>query len=72
MELLHIPTRIGLPLLGGSKLHAHVSSQPGLLGEAVPLRLLLTEEPGFIPATSNNALKRGPVSETQKHMKKDD
>ena len=67
MDLLHVPTRLGLLLLGGSKLCAHISSQPGLLGKAVPLRLLLAEEPGFITATSNDTLKRRPVSEIRKH-----
>ena len=75
MSLLHVPMRLGLPLLGGSKLRAHISSQPGLLGKAVPFRLLLTKEPGLVPATSNNILKRGPESEdmkTQKCVKKEE
>ena len=45
MDLLHVPTRLGLPLLGGSKLRAHISSQLGLLDKVVPFRLLLMEEP---------------------------
>ena len=75
MSLLRVSTRLGLPLLGGSKLRAHISSQPGLLGKAVPFRLLLTKEPGLVPATSNNILKRGPKSEdtkTQKCVKKEE
>ena len=64
-----MPTRVGLPLLGGSKLRAHVSSQPGLLGKVVPFRLLLTEELGLVPNTSNDTLKRRPVSKTRKHKK---
>ena len=67
MELLHVPTRLGLPLLGGNELRAHISSQPSLLGEAVPFHLLLAEEPGFVPATSNEGLKRRPVSKIQKY-----
>ena len=57
MDLLRVPTRLGFPLLGGSKLRAHISSQPGLLGEAVPFHLLLVEELGFLLATSNEGLK---------------
>ena len=75
MSLLRVPTCLGLPLLGGSKLHAHISSQPGLLGKAVPFHLLLMKEPGLVPATSNNILKRGPESEdtkTQKCVKKEE
>jgi len=44
MDLLRVSTRLGLPLLGGSKLRTHISSQPGLLDKAVPFRLLLMEE----------------------------
>ena len=72
MDLLRIPTRLGFPLLGGSKLGAHVSAQPGLLCEAVPFHLLVTEEPGLLPATSNEGLKRRPVSKIQKYMKKEE
>ena len=72
MDLLHVPARLGFLLLGGSKLGAHISTQPGLLGEAVPFHLLLMEEPGFLPATSNEGLKRRPVSKTQKYMKKEE
>ena len=61
MELLDVTMRLGLPPLDDSKLRAHISSQPGLLGEAVSFRLLLTEELGFVPATSNDTLKRRPV-----------
>ena len=68
MGLLHVPTRLGFPLLGDSKLGTHISVQPGLLDEAVPFRLLPVEEPGFLPATSNEGLKRRPVSKTQKYM----
>ena len=39
MDLLRVPTRLGFPLLGGSKLRAHLSSQLGLLNEAVPFHL---------------------------------
>jgi hypothetical protein len=45
----------------------HVSSRPGLLGKVVPLCLLLMEEPGFVPATSSDTLKRRPVSKIRKH-----
>ena len=31
MSLLRVSTRLGLPLLGGSKLRAHISSLLGLL-----------------------------------------
>ena len=74
MGLLRVPARLGLPLLGGSKLRAHVSSQPGLLDKAIPLRLLLTEELGFVPTTSNKDLERRPAlrnTKTQKHLKKE-
>ena len=58
MGLLRILTHLGLPFLGGSKLCGHICSQLGLLGKAIPLRLLLVEESGFILATSNKSLKR--------------
>ena len=69
MDLLRVPTRLGFPLLGDSKLDAHISLQSGLLGEAVPFHLLLMEEPGLLLATSNEGLKRRPVSKIQKNMK---
>ena len=69
MDLLRVPTCLGFPLLGGSKLGAHISMQPSLLGEAVPFHLLLMEEPGFLSAMSNEGLKRRPVSKIQKYMK---
>ena len=72
MDLLCVPTCLGFPLLGGSKLGAHISTQPGLLGEAVPFNLLLTKELGFLPATGNKGLKRRPVSKTRKYMKKEE
>ena len=72
MDLLHVPTRLGFPLLGGSELGAHISMQSGLLSEVVPFHLLLTEEPGFLPAKSNEGLKRRPVSKIQKYMKKEE
>ena len=67
MDLLRVPTRLDLLLLGSSKLRAHISPQPGLLGKVVPFRLLLVEELGFVPATSNETLKRRPVSKIRKH-----
>ena len=69
MDLLCVPTRLGFPLLGDGELGAQISAQPGLLGEAVPFHLLLMEEPGFLLATSNEGLKRRPVSKIQKNMK---
>ena len=63
---------LSFPLLGGSKLGAHISMQPGLLGEAVPFHLLLVEELGFLLATSNEGQKRRPVSKIQKYMKKEE
>ena len=76
MGLLHVLTRLGLPLLGDSKLGGHVCSQPGLLGKAIPLRLLLVEELGLFPATSNKNLKRKKTgirkAKTQKHEKKEE
>ena len=72
MDLLHVLTHLGFPLLGGSKLFAHISAQSGLLGEAIPFRLLLMEEPGFLPATSNEGPKRRPVSKIRKYMKKEE
>ena len=74
--LLRVLTRLGLPLLGRSKLGGHGCSQLGLLGEAIPLHLLLTEELGFILATSNKNLKRKKTgtrnAKTQKHTKKEE
>ena len=75
MELLHVPTCLGLPLLGGGELRAHISSQPGLPDKAVPFCLLLTKESGLVPAMGNNILQRGPESEdmkTQKCVKKEE
>ena len=66
MDLLHVPTRLGFQLLGGSKLVAHISTQLGLLCEVVPFRLLLVEKLGFLPAMSNKGLKRRQVSKIQK------
>ena len=67
MDLLRVPTHLGFPLLGDSKLGAHISAQLGLLGEVVPFRLLLTEELGFPPATSNKGLKRRPIYKIRKY-----
>ena len=61
MGILRVLTCLGLPLLGGSKLRTHISSQVGLLGKAIPFCLLFTEELGFALTTSNNDLKRKPV-----------
>ena len=76
MGLLHVLTRLGLLLLGGSKLCGHVCSQPGLLRKVIPLHLLLVEELGFIPATSNKNLKRKRTgirkAKTQKHAQKEE
>ena len=72
MDLLRVPTHLGFPLLGDSKLGTHISAQAGLLGEVVRFHLLVTEELGFIPATSNEGLKRRPVSKIQKYMKKEE
>jgi hypothetical protein len=49
-----------------------LSSQSSLLGKVVPLHLLLMEESGFVLATSNDTLKRRPVSKIQKYMKGED
>ena len=46
--LLDQGSQLGHPLLGDSKLGAHIPVQPGLLDEVVPFHLLLTEEPGFL------------------------
>ena len=72
MDLLRFPTCLGFPLLGSGKLGAHISAQLGLLGEAVPFHLLLIEEPGFLLVTSNEGLKRRPVSKIQKYTKKEE
>ena len=76
MRLLRILTRLGLPLLDNSKLGGHVCSQPGLLGKAIPLRLLLAEELGLFLATSNKNLKRKKTgirkAKTQKHAQKEE
>jgi len=76
MDLLRVLTRLGLPLLGGSKLRGHTYSQPGLLGKVIPLHLLLVEESGFILTTSNENLKKKKTgirnTKTQKHAKKEE
>ena len=73
MSLLCISTRLGLLLLCSSELRAYISSQPGLLGKAVPFRLLLMKELGLVSAMSNNVLKKGPESEdTKKYVKKEE
>ena len=70
MDLLRAPTCLGFPLLGGSKLGTHISMQLGLLGEVVPFHLLLVEELGFLLATSNEGLKRRPVSKIHEERRK--
>ena len=74
MNLLRVLVRLSLPLLGDSKLHGHTCSQLGLLRKAIPLRLLLVEESGFIPTMSNKNLKKKKTGirnmKTQKHAKK--
>ena len=72
MDLLCVPTHFGFPLLGSGELGSQISAQLGLLGEAVPFHLLIMEEPGFLPATSNEGLKKRPVSKIQKYMKKEE
>ena len=73
MDLLCIPTRLGFPLLGGGELGTQISTQPSLLGEAVPLRLPLAEKPGFVPATGNKTLKtRLKNTKTQGYEKKEE
>ena len=49
MGILPVLMCLDLLLLGGSKLRAHISSQPGLLSKAIPFCLLFTEELGFVP-----------------------
>ena len=71
-RLLGQGSQLSHPLWGGSKLGAHISAQPGLLGEAVPFHLLLMEELGFLLAMSNEGLKRRPVSKIQKYTKKEE
>ena len=71
-RLLDQGSQLDHSLLGGSKLGAHISAQSGFLGEAVPFHLLLMEEPGFLPATSDKGLKRISMSKTQKYMKKEE
>ena len=75
MGLLRVPACLGLPLLGGSKLRAHVSAQLGLLNKAIPLCLLLMEQLGFVPTMSNKDLERRPTlrnTKIQKHLKKEE
>ena len=72
MDLLRVLTRLGFPLLGGSKLGAHISVQPSLLGEVVPFHLLLMEELGLLLAMSDKGLKRRSMSKTQKYMTKEE
>ena len=62
MDLLHVSTRLGFPLLGDSKLGVYISTQLGLLDVAVPFHLLLMKEPGLLSATSNEGQKRRPMS----------
>ena len=68
MDLLCVPTCLGFPLLGGGELGAQIFTQSSLLGEAVPLHLLLVEEPGFLLATSNEGLNGRQMSKIQKYM----
>ena len=56
--LRHKGTQLGHPL---SELGSHVPMQPCLVDEAVPLFLVVAQEPGLLPATSSNRLKRGQV-----------
>ena len=70
MDLLRVPMRLSFPLLGGGKLGAQISMQPGLLYEAVPFHLLLAEEPRLLLATSNEGLKRKPVSKIREERRK--
>ena len=70
MDLLCVPTCLGFPLLGGDELGAQIFAQPSLLSEAVPFHLLLTEEPGFLLAMSNEGLKGRPVSKIHDDEKK--
>ena len=65
MDLLCVPKRFGLLLLGSGELGAQISTQPGLLGEAVPFHLLLVEEPGLLPATSDKGLKENQCRNTK-------
>ena len=70
MDLLYVLTRLGFPLLGGGELGAQISTQPSLLGEAVPFHLLLVEELGFLLAMNNEGLKGRPVSKIHDDEKK--
>jgi len=78
LGILGIPTGLGLPLLepgrllghpllGDSKLGAHILMQLGLFIEAVPFFLLLAKELGFLPATSDKGLKEDQCQNTKIH-----
>ena len=71
-HLLGQGSQLGHLLLCGSELGTHIFALSGLLGEAVPFHLLLVEELGFLPATSDKGLKRSSMSKTQKYMKKEE
>ena len=61
-RLLIQGSQLGHPLLGDSKLGAHIPMQLGLFSKVVPFLLLLMEELGFLPATSDKGLKRRSMS----------
>ena len=65
--LLGQRSQLSHPLLGDSKLDAHIPTQPGLFIEAVPFLLLLMKEPRFLLATSNKALKEDQCQSTKIH-----
>ena len=56
-RLLGQGSQLGHPLLGDSKLGAHIPAQSGLFIKADPFLLLLLKEPGLLPATSDKGLK---------------
>ena len=55
VRLRHEGSQLGHPL---AELGSHVPMQPCLIDEAVPLFLVFTKEPRFLPATSDKRLKK--------------
>ena len=66
-RLLGRGSQLGHPLLGDSKLGAHIPAQPDLFGEAVPFPLLLAKDLGFLLAISDKGLKEDQCQNTKIH-----
>ena len=55
IRLRGMGSQLGHPL---AELGGHVPMQSCLIDEAVPILLVFTKEPGFLPAVSNKGLKK--------------